>query len=72
MNEVRTCLNSYDAAMQAKQEEVDEVTALYEAEKKRLAELTEHFTRIDRNLARQAEEEAAIKKVRDVRVLVLV
>lgn len=108
MNEVRTCLNSYDAALRAKQDEVDEVKvrfvawqasplnskrvggraarspvhngaawtlwvhvlqALYEAEQKRLAELTEHFRRIDRNLARQAEEEAAIKKVRDVRQL---
>ena len=99
MNEVKTCLNSYDAALTAKQDEIDEVRvraallvvcfhtpfgprcltlrrvtscapqSLYEAEKKRLAELTEHFRRIDRNLARQAEEEAAWKAVHDVRAV---
>eukprot|EP00753_Platysulcus_tardus_P002754 PLAT11866.1.p1 GENE.PLAT11866.1~~PLAT11866.1.p1 ORF type:complete len:456 (-),score=243.25 PLAT11866.1:129-1496(-) len=60
---VTSWISKYDEFMLARAETMAEVESAYAHEKRRLAELEEHFRRIDRDLAIEAEEEAAIAAI---------
>eukprot|EP00743_Colponemidia_sp_Colp-15_P000924 GILK01001019.1.p1 GENE.GILK01001019.1~~GILK01001019.1.p1 ORF type:complete len:411 (-),score=115.83 GILK01001019.1:163-1353(-) len=59
-NEVEQWINKYDRDMDAKVQEVVDIKAMYEEERRKLTELEEHFAKIDAERERISEEQEII------------